>query len=149
MLSHLDSLGRSPHHRGMPLNMTKIAFRSESPASLRQWLESHADKGEARLTTRYLPKRHAEMIGGSLYWILAKKIIGRSPLIGFMDNGEGRQWIRLEPKLIAVQTIPRRAHQGWRYFEEADAPPDLGEGAEGAEEIPAEMLGELSDLGLV
>lgn len=129
--------------------MTKIAFRSESAASLRAWLESHKQAGEARLTTRYLPKRHKEMVGGSLYWIHAKAIIGRSPLIGFMDNGEGRQWIRLEPKLIAVQTIPRRAHQGWRYLEEKDAPADLGEGAEGAEQMPAEMLGELSKLGLV
>jgi len=137
----------------MPLNMTKIAFRSESPATLRAWLESHigleATNGEARLTTRYLPKRHAEMVGGSLYWIHSKKIVGRSPIIGFQDNGEGRQWIRLEPKLIAVQTIPRRAHQGWRYLEEKDAPPDLGQGAEGADEMPAEMLGELSKLGLV
>ena len=133
----------------MPLNMTKIAFRSESPAALRAWLESHKDAGEARLTTRYMPKRHAEMAGGSLYWIHAKTIVGRSPLIGFMDNGAGRQWIRLEPKLIAVQTVPRRAHQGWRYLEEQDAPADLGEGAEGADEMPAEMLGELSKLGLV
>lgn len=133
----------------MPLHMTKIAYGSESPATLRAWLESHQQAGEARLTTRYLPKRHAEMVGGSLYWIHAKTIVGRSPLIGFMDNGAGRQWIRLEPRLIAVQTIPRRAHQGWRYLEEQDAPPDLGEGAEGAEQMPAEMLGELSRLGLV
>jgi hypothetical protein len=133
----------------MPLHMTKIAYGSESPATLRAWLESHQQAGEARLTTRYLPKRHAEMVGGSLYWIHAKTIVGRSPLIGFMDNDAGRQWIRLEPRLIAVQTIPRRAHQGWRYLEEQDAPPDLGEGAEGAEQMPAEMLGELSRLGLV
>ena len=133
----------------MPLHMTKIAYGSESPATLRAWLESHQQAGEARLTTRYLPKRHAEMVGGSLYWIHAKTIVGRSPLIGFMDNGAGRQWIRLEPRLIAVQTIPRRAHQGWRYLGEQDAPPDLGEGAEGAEQMPAEMLGELSRLGLV
>jgi hypothetical protein len=137
----------------MPLNMTKIAYRSESPATLRHWLESHKDHpatdGEARLTTRYLPKRHTEMVGGSLYWIHAKKIVGRSPIIGFMDNCEGRQWIRLEPRLIAVQPIPKRAHQGWRYLEEKDAPADLGDGAEGAEEMPAEMLGELASLGLV
>ena len=133
----------------MPLHMTKIAYGSESSATLRAWLESHQQAGEARLTTRYLPKRHAEMVGGSLYWIHAKTIVGRSPLIGFMDNGAGRQWIRLEPRLIAVQTIPRRAHQGWRYLEEQDTPPDLGEGAEGAEQMPAEMLGELSRLGLV
>jgi hypothetical protein len=66
-----------------------------------------------------------------------------------MDNGQGRQWIRLEPRLVAVQPIPKRAHQGWRYLDENDAPADLGDGAEGAEEMPAEMLGELANLGLV
>lgn len=137
----------------MPLHMTKIAFRSESPETLRAWLESNSREnggiGEARLTTRYLPKRHAEMVGGSLFWIHSKKIIGRSPIMGFQENGEGRQWIRLEPRLISVQTIPRRAHQGWRYFEEKDIPPDLGSGSKGADEMPPEMLGDLSDLGLV
>lgn len=133
----------------MPLSMTKIAFGATSAASLREWLESHAPLGEARLTTRYMAKRHEEMAGGSLYWIFNKAIIGRSPLIGFMDNGQGRYWIRVEPKLIAVRSIPRRAHQGWRYLEEADAPADLGAGTSEADMMPAEMLGELERLGLV
>ncbi|WP_288017577.1 DUF1489 domain-containing protein [Blastomonas sp.] len=133
----------------MALSMTKIAFGAQSAESLRQWLESHAPMGEARLTTRYMPKRHEEMAGGSLYWIFNKAIIGRSPLLGFMDNGQGRYWIRVEPKLIAVQSIPRRAHQGWRYLEPADAPADLGEGMDAADLMPAEMLGELARLGLV
>ena len=98
---------------------------------------------------RYMPKRHEEMVGGSLYWIHNRAIVGRSPLIGFMDNGQGRIWIRIEPRLIAVQSIPRRAHQGWRYLEAADAPADLGEGMSEAEAMPAEMLGELARLGLV
>ena len=133
----------------MPLSMTKIAYGATSVASLRQWIEGHASLGEARLTTRYLPKRHEEMVGGSLYWIHNRAIIGRSPLIGFMDNGQGRIWIRIEPRLIAVQSVPRRAHQGWRYLEAADAPADLGDGISEAEAMPAEMLGELSRLGLV
>ncbi len=137
----------------MPLHMTKIAYRSESPDTLRAWLESNSKEnggiGEARLTTRYLPKRHKEMIGGSLFWIHSKKIIGRSPIIAFKDNGEGRQWICLKPTLIAVQSMPRRAHQGWRYFEEKDIPVDLGSGTKGADTMPANMLGDLSDLGLV
>lgn len=133
----------------MPLSMTKIAFGATSVGSLRQWIESHSSLGEARLTTRYLPKRHEEMVGGSLYWIFNRAIVGRSPLIGFMDNGQGRIWIRIEPRLIAVQSIPRRAHQGWRYLEAADAPADLGDGISEAEAMPAEMLGELARLGLV
>ncbi len=130
--------------------MTKIAFGAESPAHLRQRLESYAEAGEIRLTTRYLPKRHEEMAGGSLYWILNHTLIGRSPILGFMDNGQGRTWIRLRPELIPVRSIPKRAHQGWRYLEGKDAPPDLGSaGADARDEMPPKMLGELMKMGLV
>jgi hypothetical protein len=134
----------------MPLNLTKIAFRSESPATLRAWLESHAPLGEARLTTRYLPKRIAEMDGGSLYWIHGNALVGRSPILGFMENGQGRYWLRVEPRLIPVRQIPKRAHQGWRYLDAADAPPDLGAGeSDGADAMPAKLLGDLMKMGLV
>jgi hypothetical protein len=134
----------------MPLHMTKIAFGAESPSHLRQRLENYAEAGEIRLTTRYLPKRHEEMVGGSLYWILNHTLVGRSPILGFMDNGQGRTWIRLRPELIPVRSIPKRAHQGWRYLEGKDAPPDLG-GADtdARDEMPPKMLGELMKMGLV
>jgi hypothetical protein len=134
----------------MPLNMTRIAFGAESPAHLRARLEAHAEGGEVRLTTRYMPKRHEEMAGGSLYWILNHTVIGRSPLIGFMDNEQGRTWIRIKPQLIPVRGIPKRAHQGWRYLEAKDAPPDLKSAdADAREHMPPKMLGELMKMGLV
>jgi hypothetical protein len=133
----------------MPLNMTRIAFGAESPAHLRERLEMHAHAGEVRLTTRYLPKRHVEMGGGSLYWIIKHALVGRSPLIGFMDNGEGRTWIRIRPELIPVRSLPKRAHQGWRYLDEKDAPPDLGEGESAGDQMPAKLIGELMRMGLV
>lgn len=131
----------------MPLHMTKIAYGAESAASLRAWLESH--EGEARTSTRYLPKRHEEMVGGSLYWIHQHTIIGRSPLLGFDQREDGRWWIRLEPKLIPVRPTPRRAHQGWRYLAGQDAPPDIAGDAAEAEVLPAKLVGELAKLGLV
>jgi len=131
----------------MPLHMTKIAFRAASPASLRDWLESH--ETEAHLTTRYLPKRHEEMAGGSLYWIMEHAIVGRSPIIGFAQREDGRWTIRLEPRLIPVETKAKRAHQGWRYLDEKDAPRDLaGTGGEG-DVLPPRLVGELAKLGLV
>jgi hypothetical protein len=48
-----------------------------------------------------------------------------------------------------VQTSPRRAHQGWRYLADADAPPDLGSGDIRADALPARLVGELAKLGLV
>lgn len=127
--------------------MTKIAFSAESPASLKAWLESH--QTEALLTTRYLPTRHTEMIGGSLYWIFEHALIGRSPLLGFQQRDDGRWHIRLAPRLIAVHAMPRRAHQGWRYLTEENAPADLGEGEAQGDVLPPRLIGELAKLGLV
>lgn len=134
----------------MPLHMTKIAFGATSPTDLKARLARYSQEGEVRLTTRYLPKRVAEMTGGSLYWIHAHTLIGRSPILGFMENGQGRYWIRIEPRLIPVRGIPKRAHQGWRYLEDKDAPPDLGDGEADARDVmPPKMLGELMKMGLV
>lgn len=131
----------------MPLHLTKIAFGSESAESLRRWLESHEQ--EARLTTRYLPKRHEEMTGGSLYWIHQHAIVGRSPLIGFAQRDDGKWWIRLKPRLIPVQPLARRAHQGWRYLADSDAPLDLGSAVTEGDVLPGRLVSELAKLGLV
>ncbi|WP_067736595.1 DUF1489 family protein [Novosphingobium naphthalenivorans] len=131
----------------MPLHMTKIAFSAESPADLRAWLESHPD--EALLTTRYLPKRHEEMVGGSLYWIYEHALIGRSPILRFTQRDDGRWHIHLAPKLIPVVTKPKRAHQGWRYLKDEDAPRDLGDGESSGDVMPPKLARELAKLGLV
>ena len=128
----------------MPLSMTKIAYRSGSLDNLRAWVEAGE---EAHMTTRYCPKRHAEMIGGSLYWIIEHAIVARSEILGF-EQREDRRWtIRLAPKLILVHPRAKRAHQGWRYLEEGDAPEDLAEG-ETAIALPGRLVRELSKLGL-
>lgn len=138
----------------MPLHLTKIAFGCDSATMLRERLEARRkDKGglgEVQLTTRYMPKRHKELVGGSLYWIHASALVGRSPILGFQENGEGKYWIRLEPTLIPVRNIPCRPHQGWRYLEDKDAPPDLGGAeADARDEMPTAMLGDLMKMGLV
>ena len=129
----------------MPLSMTKIAYRSGSLENLRQWVEAGP---EALMTTRYLPKRHAEMIGGSLYWILDHAIVARSEILGF-EQREDRRWtIRLAPRLILVHPKAKRAHQGWRYLTERQAPPDLAEGEIASDAMPGRLVRELSKLGL-
>ena len=134
----------------MALNITKIAFGCTSAQDLRERLESHADEGEVRLTTRNRPTRFAEMAGGSLYWIHAHIIIGRSPILGFEQRDDGKWWIRLEPRLIPVLPLPRRAHQGWRYLAAEDAPADLdGAALSGDEAMPGYLVSELAKLGLV
>ena len=130
----------------MPLSMTKIAYRSGSLDNLRQWVEAGP---EALMTTRYLPRRHAEMIGGSLYWILDHAIVARSEILGF-EQREDRRWtIRLAPKLVLVHPKAKRAHQGWRYLEETDAPADLEPGAIAGDVMPGSLVKDLARLGLV
>ena len=130
----------------MPLGITKIAFRAESIDSLRAWLERGE---EALMTTRYLPKRHEEMVGGSLYWIFDHAIIGRSPILGFTQREDGRWTIRLEPRLILVEPRAKRAHQGWRYLEEKNAPRDLAAGEMQGDVLPGRLVKDLAKLGLV
>jgi len=129
----------------MPLSMTKIAYRSGSLENLRNWVEAGP---EALMTTRYLPKRHAEMIGGSLYWIIEHAIVARSEILGF-EQREDRRWtIRLAPKLVLVHPKAKRAHQGWRYLEAKNAPADLAEGEIAGDAMPGRLVRELSKLGL-
>jgi hypothetical protein len=129
----------------MPLSMTKIAYRSGSLDNLRRWVEAGP---EALMTTRYLPKRHEEMIGGSLYWIIEHAIVARSEILGFAQREDRRWTIRLAPKLVLVHPKAKRAHQGWRYLEEKNAPPDLAEGEVASDALPGRLVRELSKLGL-
>ena len=129
----------------MPLHMTKIAYTSKTIEVLREWVEAEP---EALMTTRYLPKRHEEMIGGSLYWIMNHAIVARCEILGFEQRPDGRWTIRLEGKLRLVHPKAKRAHQGWRYLQERDAPPDLAEGEEQGDALPVRMIRELSKLGL-
>jgi hypothetical protein len=52
--------------------------------------------------------------------------------------------------LIPVRAKPKRAHQGWRYLEDADAPADLDGGeADDLDAMPVALMSELTKLGLV
>lgn len=135
----------------MPLHLTKVAFGATSLDVLVNRLRARAAAGPLELTTRYLPKRHAEIAGeGSLYWIVKHQLVARSPILGFGEAEGGRVAIRLDPELVLVQARGKRAHQGWRYLEGADAPADLGGGAaEGLNAMPAALQGELAELALI
>lgn len=130
----------------MPLHLTKIAFGAKSYADIEGWF---ANRPRLSVNTRYCPKRMEDLAGGSLYWIHEHAIVARNAIIGFEQQDNGRWWIHLDGRLIRVQTTPRRAHQGWRYLDEKDAPPDLGADGQVGEALPARLVGELAKLGLV
>ena len=134
----------------MPLHLTKVAF---GVVNLDQFVERwKAREGEPpyELGTRYLPKRWEDIAGqGSLYWILKHQLIARSPIVGFGELPGGRVAIRLDPRLVLVQARPKRAHQGWRYLEGADAPLDLGGDATGLDVMPPALMTRLAELALI
>jgi hypothetical protein len=99
--------------------------------------------------TRFMPKRAEELIGGSLFWIINHAIVARSPILGFEKTEDGRWDIVLEPKLIRVHQIPKRAHQGWRYLTDDKAPKDVAEGEDVGDALPGKLAMKLERLGLV
>jgi hypothetical protein len=128
------------------LHLTKVAFGA---TSIDQMLDWWANRGpQARLTTRYKPKRAAELVGGSLFWILKHQLVARTEILGFEEAEGGKTNIVVSTAIVRVRPLARRAHQGWRYLEVADAPPDLITG-NGADELPAKLVGDLSALGLI
>ena len=52
----------------------------------------------------------------------------------------------IDPELVQVVPQAKRAHQGWRYLENKDAPADFGTGDMAS--LPAELAEKLAELGL-
>jgi hypothetical protein len=94
------------------------------------------------------PKRAAELIGGRLYWIVKHRLVAGIEILRFEDRNDGRIDIVCSADLIRVSPMPRRAHQGWRYLEEKDAPSVDGDST-GVGELPAQLYGRLAALALV
>ncbi len=128
--------------------MTKIAFGAKSWADLASWYKIDATEPK-RLTTKYRPTRHEEMVGGSLYWILNHSLVARSEILSFTETSDGRWNINLKPELVRVHQKRKRAHQGWRYLKEDDAPRDLADGEEVGDVLPGKMAAKLERLGLI
>jgi len=133
----------------MPLHLTKVAFGVASlEAFVARWAAREGDP-PYELGTRYLPKRWEEIAGqGSLFWILKHQLVARSEILGFEEAEGGRTAIVISGRLIDVHPKPRRAHQGWRYLDPADAPEDLAVGENG-ELLPGRLAQELGKLGLL
>ena len=130
------------------LHLTKVAFACRDLEMLQRRIASRADAGELRVATRMRPKRAPELIGGSLYWIVKHRLIAAQEILRFEDRDDGRIDIVCSAELRAVTPTPRRAHQGWRYLAERDAPSAEDDGS-GLSELPPRLYGRLAALALV
>ena len=131
------------------LHLTKVAVGCPDADLLRARLSGRAEGGETFITTRYRPTRHAELIGGSLYWIIKHQLVARSRILRFEEDERGHCLIRLEETLVPIRLRPKRAHQGWRYLTGPDAPPDLGGESDDLAALPTTMVRELASLYLL
>lgn len=132
------------------LHLSKVAFSCASYDTLARRQQARLTDGVVPLVTRFMPKRADELIGGSLYWIVKHRLIARNRILGFATRAQdGRTIIRLDPDLVRVRLFPKRAHQGWRYLDAADVPPDLDGEPDGLDALPPALLGKLAGLALV
>ncbi len=128
--------------------MTKVAFACRDLDALQRRIAGRSISGEVRVPTRMRPKRSAELIGGSLYWIVKHRLVGCQEILRLEDRDDGRIDIVCSAELRAVTPMPRRAHQGWRYLDDSDAPTGDDDGS-GLGTLPAQLYGRLAALALV
>jgi hypothetical protein len=132
----------------MPVHLTKVAYSCASLETLERRVARWSADGEIRIPTRMRPKRADECIGGKLHYIVKHRIIARVEILRFEDRRDGRIDIVCSDQLELVSPTPRRAHQGWRYLEDKDAPTGDDNGS-GLGALPARLYGKLSALALV
>jgi hypothetical protein len=145
----------------MSLHLIKLAVGCDSVKELKGWVAQRIQTARKNglpphhtHITRMTPKRVEELLaGGSLYWVIRGEIAAREKIIAiepFRDrDGIGRCRLVMTPKVIAVLPRPMRAFQGWRYFNEDAAPPDLKSAGKGVAEMPEPLRRELRELGLL
>jgi hypothetical protein len=130
------------------LHLTKVAFACRDLDALQNRIRARAAGGEVRVPTRMRPKRSTELIGGSLYWIVKHRLVGCIEILRLEDREDGRIDIVCSAELRAVSPTPRRAHQGWRYLEDTDAPTGDEDGT-GLGALPPQLYGRLAALALL
>jgi len=104
--------------------------------------------------TLQTPRRRDEVLdGGSLYWVIKGSVLVRQRVLDLRpdakDDGTACCGIVLDKELVATRAHPRRAFQGWRYLEVADAPKDAGVVDAAVEDMPRGMRDELRELRLI
>lgn len=145
----------------MAVHLIKLCVGVDSVEELAGYKAAQAARGERELgrrvtwhVTRHMPKRREELlVDGSLYWVIRGYLRARQRLVDIreIDDGEGRRAcvLELDPEVVRVQRRAHRPFQGWRYLAAGDAPPDLRDGPETADEMPEWMTAELRELGLL
>jgi hypothetical protein len=134
----------------MTLHLVKLCVGVDRVEQLTTWGRKERGRGATPIVhTRQTPKRAAEIMdGGSLYWVIRGVILCRQRIVDIRTLDEGQRSrceIELDFEVVTTAPQPRRAFQGWRYFEAKDAPPDLS--SLDAGEMPLDLARQLRTIG--
>ena len=139
----------------MTLNILKLCVGCESVDDLEQWHQQHRHlwpAGRTEHVTRMWPKREAEVLQGSLYWVIKGVILARQRIMALEArqgaDGTSRCALVLDVQVIRTEAAARRPFQGWRYLDPADSPPDLRKAAAAEIALPPAMAMALAELGV-
>ncbi len=143
------------------IHLKKLSVGTESVETLYEWQQSqrmlyHGEEVIAR-TTRNTPKQAKELLnGGSIYWVINRRIQCRQNIIGIEQDVDetGRKYciLMLDTEMMRTQALSHKPFQGWRYLASSDAPKDIAPVQIGASEEdppPEDMAQELRVLGLI
>jgi len=138
------------------VNLLKLCVGAEKVEDLLDWQASARAKGPdglPRHVTRMWPKRDAEVLsGGSIYWVFKGVVLARQLILRFDEvrgaDGILRCGLVLEPRVHRTEPQPRRAFQGWRYLDPADAPRDLPAARAKEPDLPPKLQAALAEIGV-
>ena len=137
------------------VNILKLCVGCDRVEDLIAWQQENRHRwapGTTEHVTRMWPKREAEVLEGSLYWVIKGVIQARQKIVG-MDRRQGSDGINrcaliLNLEVIRTDLAPRRPFQGWRYLPPDQSPPDLPKARIREEALPPQLARALAEIGL-
>ena len=121
----------------MTLHLLKLCVGCGSVEELVSWqrhrlatMRKSDPQAELMHVTRQTPRREGfEPGASSLYWVIGGFIRAKQTITALREvqgaDGIARCGLMLDPEIVMTEPSPRRAFQGWRYLDGADAPAGL------------------------
>lgn len=138
------------------INLIKINVGSSTVEDVRKWQLTNKDKWldkKPRHITRMWPKRQLEILnGGSIFWVIKGYIMARQKILGMEEfyRGDNIRCCALifDSTIYETESVRKRPFQGWRYLEIEQSPADLKLDYRKNDNVPAQILAELADIGV-
>ena len=141
------------------MNLIKLCVGAQNVSDLYNWQKNRIiylenfENPATFLITRMRPKRENEILnGGSIFWVFKGLILARQKIIGFdnflSEDNISRCKIILDRRIILTDTYQKKPFQGWRYFNQQEAPKDREIFSDDKTQLPLEIEKELSEIGI-